>query len=48
MLAAERGYPQIVGGNGLAFLFQLQADGRVELSSLIVDVQHSYRGNPFA
>ena len=27
MLAAERGDPKIVGGNGLAFPFQFEADG---------------------
>jgi hypothetical protein len=27
MLAAERGDPKIVRGNGLAFPFQLEADG---------------------
>ena len=27
MLAAERGDPKVVGGNGLAFPFQFEADG---------------------
>ena|SRR5437588_2623289 len=48
MLAAKRGDPQIVGGNGSALLFQLQADGHVGVSSFLVDVQNQNRSNPFA
>ena len=48
MLAAERGDPQIVGGNRLAFPFQLKADGRIGVSGPIVNVEHPHRSDPLA
>src|SRR5882672_8082442 len=48
MLAAERGDPKIVGGNGLAFPFQFEADGGVEVGSPIVNVQNCDRRDPLA
>jgi len=48
MLAAERCNPEIIRGNRLAFLFQLRANGRVGVSGLIVNVEHTYCSDPFS
>jgi hypothetical protein len=46
MLAAECRNPQVVGRNGLAHPLQLQADGGVVVSGLIVDVEHTHCSDP--
>ena len=47
ILAAECGDPQVIGRNGLTFLFQLQANGCIGVRGVIVDVEHSHRSGPF-
>ena len=47
ILAAECGDPQVIGRNGLTFLFQLQANGCIGVRGVIVDVEHTHRSGPF-
>ncbi len=47
ILPAECGDPQVIGRNGLTFLFQLQANGCIGVRGVIVDVEHSHRSGPF-
>jgi hypothetical protein len=47
MLAAERGNPQIVGGNGPTLLFEFKPNHRIGVSGFIVDVEHTDGRDPF-
>jgi hypothetical protein len=47
MLAAERGNPQIVGGNGPTFLLKFKPNNRIGLSGFIIDVEHTDGRDPF-
>jgi len=48
VLAAECGDPEIVGGDGLALLFQFKPEDRVGASGLIVHIEHRDGRNPFS
>ena len=47
MLLAQRGNPQIIGGNWCARSLEVEADTCVVARRLLVDVKHSYSSDPF-
>jgi gluconate 2-dehydrogenase gamma chain len=45
---AERCNPKVVGGDGRVLLFQLKVNPRAGVGGLIVDIEHTYCGDPFS